>query len=171
MPEPLAAPRPWVLRLYPRAWRARYGDELAALLAEQKLSPAILIDLLGGALDARLSPQKTTQEYGAEKMDTRMSTLCCSFGRPKPTVRQGTIGAATIILVSLLLAAAHLMLKKAYGPTPAIEAIQLSTFPAILLMSTSTIYLHGRSWRAQAAFVGFFLTIVYLISLGAAALS
>ena len=46
-----------VLRLYPRAWRERYGDELTALLEERPASPLDQLDLIRGALDARLHPQ------------------------------------------------------------------------------------------------------------------
>lgn len=50
-----AAPE-WLLRLYPLEWRARYGDEFAALLEEYPLSLLSLWDVLLGALDARLAP-------------------------------------------------------------------------------------------------------------------
>jgi hypothetical protein len=41
-----------LLRLYPPAWRARYGEEFEALLAELRPSPRIVLDLLFGAWDA-----------------------------------------------------------------------------------------------------------------------
>lgn len=44
----------WLLRLYPRAWRARYGEELTALLDDLALTPLAVLDLLLGALDAHL---------------------------------------------------------------------------------------------------------------------
>jgi hypothetical protein len=43
-----------LLRLYPARWRARYGDEFGALLAERPLGPFDVADLLLGALDAHL---------------------------------------------------------------------------------------------------------------------
>jgi hypothetical protein len=43
-----------LLRLYPAGWRSRYGDEFAALLAEQPLGPFDVADVLLGALDAHL---------------------------------------------------------------------------------------------------------------------
>ncbi len=46
-----------ILRLYPRAWRERYGDELVALLEESPPGPLDQLDLIRGALDARLHPQ------------------------------------------------------------------------------------------------------------------
>ncbi len=46
-----------LLRLYPQAWRERYGDELVALLQDRPASMADHLDLIRGALDARLHPQ------------------------------------------------------------------------------------------------------------------
>jgi hypothetical protein len=46
-----------LLRLYPRAWRDRYGDELLALLEEHPATLVDTFDLIRGALDARLHPQ------------------------------------------------------------------------------------------------------------------
>ena len=43
-----------LLRLYPAGWRARYGDEFGALLAERPLGPFDVADVLLSALDAHL---------------------------------------------------------------------------------------------------------------------
>ncbi len=43
-----------LLRLYPARWRARYGDEFAAVLEERPLGPFDVADVLLGALDANL---------------------------------------------------------------------------------------------------------------------
>ncbi len=43
-----------LLHLYPARWRARYGDEFAAVLEERPLGPFDVADVLLGALDARL---------------------------------------------------------------------------------------------------------------------
>ncbi|HYN48007.1 MAG TPA: hypothetical protein VER83_04025 [Candidatus Nanopelagicales bacterium] len=45
-------PTTTLLRLYPARWRARYGDEFAALLEERPLGPFDVADILLGALDA-----------------------------------------------------------------------------------------------------------------------
>jgi hypothetical protein len=50
------------LRLYPRAWRARYGDELAALLEARTPSLEDRLDLVRGALDAHLHPELVAAE-------------------------------------------------------------------------------------------------------------
>ena len=43
-----------LLRCYPSRWRARYGEEFAAVLAERPLGPFDVADVLLGALDAQL---------------------------------------------------------------------------------------------------------------------
>jgi hypothetical protein len=46
-----------LLRLYPRAWRERYGEELSAQLeAQRPLRIGVVADLARGALDAHLHP-------------------------------------------------------------------------------------------------------------------
>jgi hypothetical protein len=60
-----------LLRLYPRAWRERYGDEMLALLEGQPASPLDHFDLIRGALDAHLHPQ--VRGLGATDKETSMN--------------------------------------------------------------------------------------------------
>ncbi len=46
--------RDWLIQLYPRAWRERYGEEFDALLEECLHSPLDALDIFLGALDAHL---------------------------------------------------------------------------------------------------------------------
>jgi hypothetical protein len=46
--------RSWLVRLYPRRWRERYGEEFDALLEECLDSPLDVLDIFLGALDAHL---------------------------------------------------------------------------------------------------------------------
>lgn len=62
-----------LLRLYPAAWRARYQDELEAVMEQHTITFATIIDLLWGALDARLDPAFTS-----ERMFRPMSRLRAS---------------------------------------------------------------------------------------------
>ena len=48
--------RGWLLRLYPRWWRDRYGAEFEALLEDVPVSARTILDMLADALDARLQP-------------------------------------------------------------------------------------------------------------------
>lgn len=57
---------PFLLRLYPQAWRARYEDELVALLADTALTPSIALDIALAALDAHVN-----SDYPSEASDGR----------------------------------------------------------------------------------------------------
>jgi hypothetical protein len=46
--------RAWLVRLYPRDWRERYGEEFDALLEQCLHSPLDVLDVALGALDAHL---------------------------------------------------------------------------------------------------------------------
>lgn len=46
-----------LIALYPRSWRARYEDEFMALLSERPPDPLDRVDIVRGAIDARLHPQ------------------------------------------------------------------------------------------------------------------
>jgi hypothetical protein len=56
----------WLVRLYPRAWRERYGQEFLALLEELSASPRVVLDALFGAADAHLRPQVASRSAGEE---------------------------------------------------------------------------------------------------------
>jgi hypothetical protein len=60
-----------ILRLYPPAWRERYGDELAELLAARPVTIGDRLDLLWGAMDARLHPQ-TPGVIAAQEQESPM---------------------------------------------------------------------------------------------------
>jgi hypothetical protein len=49
------------LRLYPGSWRARYGDEMEALLDERRPGPRERLDLVRGAADAWLHPSTSSR--------------------------------------------------------------------------------------------------------------
>jgi hypothetical protein len=61
--------RQLLLRLYPRAWRERYGEELSAQLeAERPLRLGVVADLVRGALDAHLHPLRRDTSVGSSHL-------------------------------------------------------------------------------------------------------
>jgi hypothetical protein len=50
-----------LLRLYPPAWRARYGDEMTSLLESRPLGWSDRVDLATGAIDAWLHPARPSR--------------------------------------------------------------------------------------------------------------
>ena len=70
----------WLVKLYPRAWRERYENEMVALLEEHTITLFTGIDLLFGALDARLDPHYRTQLSLNDRMSRirfANSTILC----------------------------------------------------------------------------------------------
>ncbi len=61
----------WLVALYPARWRARYGEELRALLESEPVTPTLVIDVVRGALAAHGSPPPA----GAVTMRTRTPAL------------------------------------------------------------------------------------------------
>lgn len=53
-----------LIRLYPRAWRDRYATEFQALLESRPPGVRERIDIVGGAIDARLHPELPGQPEG-----------------------------------------------------------------------------------------------------------
>lgn len=70
-----------LLRLYPPAWRDRYQDEVEALLDQHAATFATFLDLLWGALDARLDPTFTTERMfrPMSRIRTSMIIVFCAF--------------------------------------------------------------------------------------------
>ena len=65
----------WLLRLYPREWRARYEEELVAMLEERPTSVADLFDTALCALDAHARPQISPDREGFVVIKLRRSVL------------------------------------------------------------------------------------------------
>jgi hypothetical protein len=60
-----------LVALYPDRWRARYGDELQALIDEEPATPSLVIDVVRGALEARAASSSS----GDFAMRTRSPAL------------------------------------------------------------------------------------------------
>ena len=65
--------RSWLVRLYPRSWRERYGDEFEALLEECLRSPLDALDIFLGALDAHLELSHETN-WRSINMNNKLRT-------------------------------------------------------------------------------------------------
>jgi hypothetical protein len=66
----------FLIRLYPSAWRTRYGDEFEALLEERPLGPFDVADVLLAAIDAHLS----LRGLGAASHRQRSFTMSLRLG-------------------------------------------------------------------------------------------
>ncbi|HYM84052.1 MAG TPA: hypothetical protein VEY67_07880 [Candidatus Dormibacteraeota bacterium] len=61
----------WLVAMYPRRWRDRYGAEFSALLESQPVTPSLVVDVLRGAAAAHA----TQLPAGGPSMRTRTPAL------------------------------------------------------------------------------------------------
>lgn len=148
----------WLLQLYPACWRERYGEEFGAVLATQRASVGLILDVLGGAIDAHLYPQiQNSDSKPIEEGDTMTLLMLqrCSAGGPKLSPRDQRIAWFFMILSSLVMAGLYIALTKIYRSAPAVEAVGYASFPALGLVYWEAAYLRKRPWLTQVfIFVG-----------------
>jgi hypothetical protein len=157
------------MRLYPRAWRARYADEFVDVVGEKRLSMQQVVDIMAGAVDAWTSPavlasvrgSVTSGSGGAEMV--QLLKMKCATASPKMTTRDGLIGAG-VILASTIVITAVAMAAKAQGSDKFAELLLGMSFPASLIIAMPFMYLKGQSRRVQALFVAIPLAILAGIS-------
>ncbi len=145
-----------LVRLYPRAWRERYGDELAALLEDQPATLLDRFDLIRGAVDARLHPQVPGHDVAPEQeipMDRRLLGAVAALGGAV-----WLVGVASMFILPL----------RADGYREADLAF-LTFAAATVLMGVPLGLLGTRVDSAQSRTTGFVVVAISLI-LGVAAL-
>ena len=151
----------WLLRLYPRAWRRRYGSEMEELVGAQPRSLQLFIDLLAGAVDAHFKPQAHVQAGtagpgpGEPNMFIRIKG-CSATERisSKDAFQSGalTIGSA------LALAALVFVWKD-----PAAEGVVATMFPGVLAVGAMSLSLRGQSTAAKVVLIGGMFFILFAI--------
>ena len=153
-----------LLRLYPRAWRERYGEEFLEFVGPGRLRLQQVIDIVSGAVDAHLSREvrRSTAPEGGALMLTSLKAACVRTG-PPITTRDGVIGAAVMIVASLVFVALGTVLKR-QGWESASEVVISLSYSASLLLAMPFLWLKGHSWKAQAFFVG--VPMLVLIGFG-----
>ena len=160
----------WLLRLYPTAWRQRYGEEFASVLQGQRLTLGLVVDVLGGAVDAWLHPQGQTIEVEITKGETTMTNEMiarCAAGGPRISQRDQKMASAMMLLGALGMAVAYLVLTKFYHSAPAVQALGYAAMPAMYQLYVHGAYLRRRRLSTQLVVTGGALAFIYLITWGA----
>ena len=158
----------WLLRLYPARWRERYGEEFGAVLASQRASLGLVVDVLGGAIDAHLHPQfqhsDSNQIKGEDTMTLAMLQRCAAGG-PKLSPSERRIAFQLSIWSALAIAVLYIVLTKIYRGAPAVQAVYWTSifFPNFIYQQT--VYLKKRFWLTQAIVLGAGLSAMYLFML------
>ena len=150
-----------LLRLYPKAWRNLYGDEFAGILARQRLTPRLLLDIIGGAVDARLQPQVRMAE--GDTMTRNLLKRCAASG-PQLSKKDELLRAAAMIGFSLLFAGLYIWASYVYRDNEMVEAFGIMAFPAAMIATMPFTYLKGQSRAARAVTVGGLLLFLAAIS-------
>ena len=158
-----------LMRLYPRGWRARYGEEFVEVIGEKTLSVQQAIDIVAGAVDAWVSPAVRASVRGPATSGSGGATMIqelkmkCVTTTPRYTTKDGLIGAAVMIGSTVALLAIGIAARR-LGYTVAGEALKGLAFPASLLLSMPFYATKGQSWRAQFVLLGIPMLILVVIS-------
>jgi hypothetical protein len=161
-----------LVRLYPRAWRERYGDEFTELVQSQPFRPRLLLDILAGALDARFSPQPQVARSGAGAADGGgrvMKLLAIGCETRRLTRSEALAWAAVQILVTVGLTLFYIAMNRMWGSkTVWIQAFGLAVFPMATVIATVYAYSRGHSPLARALLLLGGVVLTYLGGLLAA---
>jgi hypothetical protein len=148
-----------LLGLYPRAWRDRYGEEFLELLGEESLSLQATIDIVAGAIDARLGGAKPADNTLAVKTTTNerggfmLRMMACESKKLRMTTTDALISAGIILALAVVGSVAGVWLRQS-GMDVAAEFVLYMTFPFSVVVSMPFSFLKGQPWRAQAVIVG-----------------
>jgi drug/metabolite transporter (DMT)-like permease len=142
-----------LVRLYPAAWRERYGDEMEALLEERPLGPFDLVDLFLGALDAHLhlrGPGQASEHEKGITMSLRTPGLAAIIGGSAYGLAslalvagdQGTNQAATTIGFVMLIGAAVALLVALVGLSAFLARVhRRATWAAVAVPAAGAVML------------------------------
>jgi hypothetical protein len=162
----------WLIKLYPPAWRRRYGRELAELIATQPASYGMAIDLVAGAIDAWIHPQSSTaaaatDAKGAGAMVSKMLQLKSAGHGATVTKADNRKAAAIVIGGSLLAAIAYMWATARYGRDAYVESLFLVSWLVFVAFSQPYTTLKGRPALVQAVLIGGQAAVVIAIALAA----
>lgn len=152
-----------LLRLYPRAWRDRYGEEFLEVVGQGSVTLQQTIDIVSGAIDAWLSTDvRAATRVAAVGGEWMVRTMVCRKSETRYTKRDGAIGAAVMIAATILFTMAGTLLSQR-GRSELGEGIMNIGFMAAFMLSTPFWLTKGQPWKAQAAIVGGMLAFLVLI--------
>ena len=166
----------WLVKLYPPAWRRRYGRELEELISTQPASFGTAMDLIAAAADAWLNPQSSTavpaaDGKGGQAMIGKMLQLRCAGYGPNVTAADARKAAAIIIGGSLAVVLVLTAATARYGKNPYLESLMMVGWLVPFLVSQHYTTYKGRPARVQAMLIGGPALFVIVIALVAASIN
>lgn len=155
-----------LLRLYPAAWRERYGDEFLEVAGDEPLDLQGVIDVVSGAIDARLSgrvrPAGVAVKGQTGGVMLRVLKNGCRTNGLRMSIRDSLLAGGIIIGVTLLAVAVSFQLREA-GHGVVAETIMGLAMPFSLTATFPLTFMKGQPWRAQVVIVGGTLAMLTLI--------
>ena len=153
-----------LLWLYPRAWRARYGDEFREIVASRRASLRLVIDIVAGAVDAWLQPQPIVAA-GDNEEKTMAFTLMkrCAAGSSLSR-REQAIEAAIMISATLTLSLVYVYFAARYRGNALVDTFGVLVYPVALTLAMPFTYLRRKSWPARLAVMAIMLSILAVSS-------
>ena len=154
-----------LLRLYPRAWRERYGEEFLATVGPEALGPQQVIDLVSGAIDAWLSADvrrattpASVARTGGGLMNVK-ALIACDRKQARYTKRDALIGAGVMVGATLILTTLGTIATRRGWPATGETLLNLS-FSAALMLSMPFWLMKGQPWKAQGVIMGVMVLLI-----------
>lgn len=165
----------WLLRLYPAPWRRRYGDEVAGMIADQRFSFRLAVDLVAGAIDVWLHPSTTLAAAAAaephteeKNMSSRLARFGCAGAWGPDVTRADHVKAAAVTLGgTIVMTLVWMAARVRTGDNAYLDALSAMAYlgPSVFSMRYTSLKRHPGS--VQAVFIGGLLLIVTVILLTA----
>jgi hypothetical protein len=140
----------------------------------QPWSPSLVIDVIAGAIDARLHPGLVAARpappagNNAEGETTMFAKLmkfrCAGFG-PIVTARDQWLAVSVMLGGTIVLTAIWMAAHITYGDNPYVDAFSVMPFLIAFALSMPLTSLKGRSRGAQAIFIGGSIALLTLMCL------
>lgn len=150
-----------LVRLYPRAWRTKYGGEFMHVLTAQPMTLRLVADVIGGAIDARLRRPPRAGHEG----DVMTAGLLkrCARGGPQLTTAEAWRAAAILIGASLVFSGLYIWAKVTLPNKELVDAFGIMAYPAALMVTMPFYYMKEATRAAKV-----FAVLVSLVMLAAA---
>lgn len=162
-----------LLRLYPPAWRARYGEEFLATVGDEALQFRQVFDIVMVAIDAWVSSdvRNATRDYrvaanagrNGGEVPMLKTILACGGKRSGVTPRDGLIGAGVMLAVNLLFVGVGIALHRS-GWLVTGEMLKGLAFPASFTLSMPWWLMKGSPWKAQGVIIAGTLLILVVLT-------
>lgn len=145
-----------LLRLYPRTWREHYGEEFLEACGHEPLTMQQVIDIVGGAIDARFAPQihlaASGQSTGGTHMSATLKHACANRGA-NYTTQDGLKAAAFIVGGSFMLIYGSRLAKQNELPEVA-QFLRSAAVTVPMLLSSLFTFMKGQSPIANLIIIG-----------------